>query len=507
MKRLLLDTNIAIALEDAIETSTAIAAFARASERHDLKLFVCDANYEDVARDANRVRRELTTSKLNKYLRISDAHLPSREVLASSYGAIRKPNDLCDCQLLAIANAEVVDFLISEDRDLRKRAVRAGVDDRVLNVEEALEWIAQTFEPNRVELPYIQEVAAYSVDLSDQFFDSLREDYPEFDRWFKEKCIPNHRSCWVVRLEGKLAGLVIRKEESQSEASCVGTANKILKICTFKMSPEFQGEKFGEQLLKQILWWAQRNGIELVYLTAYSKQEVLIDLLFTYGFAVTGELENGERILERQIYQQAILGTQDLTSRVEINRVCYPRVFSDSDTKGFCIPIRPAYVSRLFPEVAEMRQGRLFEEELNRTPGNTIRKVYLSRSKSKQLRAGDLVFFYMSKDPLYYRSQSITTLGVVEAVQEISGLDGLIRLTAKRSVFSLDDLRLMVEEKPTPIMVLDFLLVAHVDPAISLSELNDTEIFVGHPPQGIMNLPVPRFEKLKELLASRGIQL
>jgi hypothetical protein len=34
---------------------------------------------------------------------------------------------------------------------------------------------------------------------------------------------------------------------------------RILKVCTFKMKREYQGEKFGEQLLKKILWFAQGN--------------------------------------------------------------------------------------------------------------------------------------------------------------------------------------------------------------------------------------------------------
>ena len=45
-----------------------------------------------------------------------------------------------------------------------------------------------------------------------------------------------------------------------------------------------------------------------------------------------------------------------------------------------------------------------------RTPGNTIRKVYLCRAKITRLRPGDVLFFYVSKDERYEASQSITTI-------------------------------------------------------------------------------------------------
>ena len=56
-------------------------------------------------------------------------------------------------------------------------------------------------------------------------------------------------------------------------------------MCTFKVKPKFRGEKLGELLLKQILWFAQRNAFDLVYLTTFDSQAVLIDVLRYYGFA------------------------------------------------------------------------------------------------------------------------------------------------------------------------------------------------------------------------------
>jgi GNAT superfamily N-acetyltransferase len=195
--------------------------------------------------------------------------------------------------LLAAIDAGAVDFLVTQDNGLRRRAARCGLEEKILTVEEALSWLRQTFQERSVGLPYVIEQKAYQIDREDSIFASLREDYPKFDDWF-EKCCREHRDCWVLTIGEQIAGLVVRKEETHAEAETRNVGSKILKVCTFKVREEFRGEKFGELLLKQILWFAQRNSYDLVYLTAYAKHAFLIDLLSSYGFQETKQLPNGE---------------------------------------------------------------------------------------------------------------------------------------------------------------------------------------------------------------------
>lgn len=49
----------------------------------------------------------------------------------------------------------------------------------------------------------------------------------------------------------------------------------------------------------------------------------------------------------------------------------------------------------------------------------------------------------MSKDDSYAASQSITTVGIAEQVIDVTTTDDLIRLTAKRSGFTAEDMREM----------------------------------------------------------------
>ena len=81
------------------------------------------------------------------------------------------------------------------------------------------------------------------------------------------------------------------------------------------------------------------------------------------------------------------------------------------------------------------------------------------------------MLFYMSKDDRYAASQSITTVGVVEQVIDVTTVDDLIRHTAKRSVFSADDLSRMTPSVNSAVKTIDFLLAGHIEPPVRLDAL------------------------------------
>jgi hypothetical protein len=175
------------------------------------------------------------------------------------------------------------------------------------------------------------------------------------------------------------------------------------------------------------------------------------------------------------------------------------------------VPIRGTYHKKLFPEISYLKPLPLFlnqplarelaaslEQELR--PGNTIRKVYLCRAQVESLRPGDLLFFYLSKDSGLEESQSITTVGVVERMSECYTPEDLIRMTAKRSVFSAGELTDLQTASASPVKVIDFLLVGHSKPAIPPANLVANRVFRGRPPQSIANLGEERYARLKPML-------
>jgi predicted nucleic acid-binding protein len=359
--KLLVDTNVVIALEDPQPVQASLAELARLCNEHSIGLFVDGANYDDVSRDKNDHRREITLSKLEKFQRLRNVPLPDESILISKFGAIKSDNDRSDVRLLATLDSKAVDFLVTADIGLHKRAERAALESSVLTVEEALTWLKQSFATKPVALPYIIERKAYELSQPNAMFTSLRSDYPGFDQWF-DKCKRQHRNCWVLEIEKEVAGLVIRKDETHADAQTNHRGPRILKICTFKVQEYYQGEKFGELLLKQVLWYAQRNSYDLVYVTVFPKHAFLIALLRYYGFQETMKLQNGELVLEKPLLNGPLPNLSE--PAWDFARTNYPRFHDGPGVKKFCIPIQPDYHRRLFPEIAFGRELPLFPTDM-----------------------------------------------------------------------------------------------------------------------------------------------
>ncbi|WP_426044217.1 GNAT family N-acetyltransferase [Caulobacter sp. DWR3-1-2] len=504
--KLLIDTNIFIGLEDPKKVDPTLAEIVRKCGENAVGVFVHEAALLDIGRDKDATRRAISLSKVRKFQELKAPKVPDRATLERTFGPIRKANDEVDVALLYALQLNIVDLLITEDQGIHDRVRLTPLASRVLTSVDALVWLRRTFDPTPVAFPLINDCKAHEIDLADDLFDSLRNGYPGFDDWWA-KCVKEHRRCWTVTVENDLAGIIVRKDEARAEATVTLPGEKILKICTFKVRPEYRGEKLGELLLKQVLWYAQRNGYDLTYVTTYADQDTLIRLLEYYGFVRTASRPDGELVFEKALSKARLTveaNDQDLFTIVRTN---YPRFVTQAPAKVFCVPIQGDYHRKLFPELAFAMPLPLFPDESlllsasrDRTPGNTIRKVYLCRAATTQMMPGDVLLFYQSRSDGLIASQAITSIGVVERVSQTTELEDLIRLTAKRSVFSEAELRKMANERPTPVRIIDFLLVGHLDPSVPLATLVDEGVFNSRPPQSICALSPKQFAPIRARL-------
>jgi|SRR5690349_12239070 len=167
--KLLIDTNVVIGLEDAQPAQESFAELVHLSGEHGIGLFVDGANYDDVARDKDEARRAVPLSKLAKFQQLRGIPLPVGPALIARFGAINSGNDRSDVGFLAALDAKAVDFVVSEDIRLHRRAQRAGLGAHVFTVEEALQWLKRLFGVKAVKLPYIVERKAYEIDRSHPF--------------------------------------------------------------------------------------------------------------------------------------------------------------------------------------------------------------------------------------------------------------------------------------------------------------------------------------------------
>ena len=252
-----------------------------------------------------------------------------------------------------------------------------------------------------------------------------------------------------------------------------------------------------------------KNAFDLVYLTTFEDQKVLIRVLEYFGFERTETSASGEHTYEKPLPKE-LLTPKNGEDLFELARLNYPRFVSRPAADAFCVPIRGAYHDILFPELVPQNEndasaptGKGASTKDSRKPGNTIRKVYLCRAQTTQLMPGSVLVFYRSLSPGYPTSQSLTSVGVVEDVAYARSLKDLVRLTAKRSVYSEAQLDEFEATKDRPVKVIDFLLIGHLDPVMKLDELQHKNVFAGHPPQSICRLSPERKEVAGQIRTGR----
>lgn len=487
----LIDTNVIIGLEDNHRVQPAFAALLNLAATYKIDVLVHEAARDDIQRDRDAARRDISLSKLAKFQLLRKVRGLLTGDLERKFGPLSRPNDIVDATLLDAVERGATDFLVTEDRGLHERARRSSAElgRRLLFVADAVQLLRTTYESIASPVRHVEEIGANEIQLNDEIFDSLREDYPLFDGWWREKCVRERRSCWAVFDEG-LAGLIVRKDETGANTDATEKAAKILKVCTFKVRPEKRGVKLGELLLKKVFWFAQINNYNLVYITTYRAQTSLIDLLEYYGFKHTGTKKDGELIYEKS-FSRGVLSPLDGISNFDLNRLNYPRFVARPGVRAFGVPIKEGYHDTLYPDLRNPVQADLFELPGGGTgpkrPGNTIRKVYLCRANSGLGPPGSLLMFYKGKSQ-NPPSQALTAIGVFEDWSEAASTKDLMHLAGGRSVYSESELNDWAATAKRPVKVINYLLVAYIEPAISLEELRTLGVIPGHPPQSIFEL-------------------
>ena len=486
----LIDTNVIIGLEDDHTVQPPFAALLNLAAKHKVDVLVHEAAGEDIKRDRDVQRRDISLSKLRKFQTLKKVRGLSKEALEAEFGVLPKDNDVVDATLLNSLQIGVADFLITQDRGIHSRARRFSPElgRRVLFVADAVQLLKTTYEPVEAPLRYVEEVTANEIPITDRLFDSLREDYAPFDTWWRDKCVKERRDCWAVYDDG-LAGLIVRKDEDEKNTDATLKGKKILKICTFKVRPEKRGVKLGELLLKKVFWFAQVNKYDVAYITTYPAQVALIDLLEYYGFVHTTTKADGELIYEKQ-FSRSKLERVSGVSDFEVDRLNYPR-FITADIRAFGVPIQEDYHDTLYPDLKILPpQPDLFDPiglgGGPKRPGNTIRKVYLCRAQSKLGPAGSLLFFYKGKSK-GAPSQALTAVGIFEEFSIATSTRDLMLLTGGRSVYSEHELDEW-NAAQRPVKVINYLLAGYMEPSMNIDELRQTGVIAGHPPQSIFEI-------------------
>ncbi len=451
--RILIDTNIFIYRENDHIVPANLQRLIVAMSDAGVRILVHPKSVAELARDSDLRRREVIMSKIGNYSLLEPAPDPTIDhKFQASVGRASNQNDEIDSAILYALYRDAVTFLLTEDSRLRKKSERVALRNRVLSIDEALTVFAPKSKERALSRPpALSTIPVYSLNLSDPFFDPLKEQYPEFTEWFKKISQEGRRSFAYFEEDGSLGALMISKVEQEPIASEPPLpSKKRMKIALLKV--DHAGYKIGELFVKLAVHSAIATDCEELYLTHFVKpDDTLIDLITEYGFEVTAKTFRGEGIFVKELNPDP--GKLSKLNPVQISQKYYPIFCDSSPIKKFLVPIRPEYHEKLFVDYS-IRQTTLpeFEGQFI-VEGNTIKKAYLCNSNNRNIHKGDILLFYRSSD-----RQEITSLGVVESVHpNLRQVEDVARLVGKRTVYSISEIKNMLQ-KPTII----FLFTWHI---------------------------------------------
>ncbi len=452
--RILIDTNIIIPLEDSSKVlGESFGELVRLATEHQHQLVVHPSSLEDIRRDTDENRRKISLSRVRKYLVLENPPVLNQSELDRLGLTQTDENDRIDNEILYAIYRDAANILVTEDRGIHKKAEVLGLGDRVHYIQEATEFIKQLYATVRVSLPNIEEVYLHQIDLKDSIFDSVRNDYCDFDEWYK-RVSREGRKAWIYKADtGKLGAIAIYKEETDPIITDDDKAlrGQALKLCTFKVGEEVQGRKIGELFLKAAFRYAIANKIEHIYITMRpGKYGLLEDLCVDFGFYRFGKY----RLDDVYIKDHPIKPSADNLPALEYNKRYYPHFRCGPSQGKYIVPIIPEYHEILFPDM--QRQPSLFTYS---PVGNAIKQAYLCHAKIHGILPGDILLFYRSHD-----LQAITSIGIVEAVQEYKDPVKIMELVSKRTVYSYEEIVRMASKKTKVIL---FRTATHISKSIS----------------------------------------
>ncbi|MBE0481041.1 MAG: hypothetical protein IBX68_08680 [Dehalococcoidia bacterium] len=453
------------------------------------ELLIHPLSVQEIRRDRNKKRQAVMLSKIGAYPVLEMPPTPDNDhEFLKIIGCKNDAHDLIDNNLLYAIQKDAVDFLLTEDRDIHKKAVRVGIDSRVLLIAEALLLFRAHLQKDSVVTPpALSRKPVHSLDTNDPFFDSLKEEYQEFENWFR-KVKREGRECLVsYKDDGGIGALLIYKfEEELVDAVPRNLPKKRrVKLSTFKV--EQLGYKIGELFIKLSIDIALKDDVYEIYLTHFVRPEDrLVELITEYGFYSVGTNSRGEGVFVKRLIPELIRAKG--LSPFDITRVFYPSFYDGAKVKKFIIPIRPLYHGRLFTNYKD-RQTELQEMFFYIVEGNTIKKAYVCNSRIRNVSQGDIILFYVSE------RKKLITLGVVETVYRgLQHSSDIVKAVGKRTVYSMNEID-SISIKPS--LVILFWQYWHLDHPLSYYQLIDMGILKG-PPRSIVRIPDQHYYLIKE---------
>lgn len=429
-KTVILDTNVLIHVFDypvtATETGHRASQAHRALEKLGYTIAIAKGTYEDISR--SRSRAETRSRELERYPVVAPQDAGDLRERAESPSPM-SVSDQSDLQILAVIDQGLADWLITEDKSLKKHALKAELQN-VVTLDEFLEIIQPALTTPSIP-PEVTRPDAASINLNSPFFRSLKSSYPEFHDWWQSKVIAQDRDILLLGEPNDPRGIAVVKQHDPD----YGLPEDTAKICTFKIDKDLGGKRFGESLLSALLGALRAIPSTTAFLEV-APDNFLVSWLKNFGFYILPRKQaaNGDIVMVKDL---APTRHPDIIDPWEFHKHFGPG--RCKARRAFLIPIQTKWHERLFPdpETPTLGSGLLAE-----SCGNAITKAYICNSNIRRIQAGDLLLFVESAT-----RQRITNIGVAEDIAPFTDPIALSQYVSDRSVYPLKALKELTENK------------------------------------------------------------
>lgn len=472
---ILIDSNIFIAAEDHGTTGHAYGSAAselmRLAQKLGYSLAISHGTHADVLRAPPELRAE-RRRQLEKYNVLDEVPLSSRAQITGQFPTILDANTRADLEVLSTFLTGAADWLVTNDAKLRTRAGRCADPSKVMSLDDALDALRPLFSAG-TSLPAVTEVAAYTIPQDAPIFDSLRASYPGFDTWWTTKVARDQRRALILGDRSSPEGLAVLKPEDEQAH---GLRGKVMKMCTFKVSDDYQGTKRGELLLKAVIEHARGIGRDEVYVEVLPESAHLLEWLAEFGFnpLLGATTRLGEVVLAKQLVPDPMAAPLDPL----IHNIAFGPG-SVNPQAAHVVPVQARWHSRLLPETED--QGDMLAGTW--PCGNAIRKAYLCRSNTTHVAPGDLLLFLRTGSGV----SEITSVGVVESTLRSASPHDVVRFVSARSVYSYASIQDWCAGK-RPVLAVRFRLDRVLAPGWAASTVRSNKVMTASP-QSIAGVP------------------
>lgn len=282
-----------------------------------------------------------------------------------------------------------------------------------------------------------------NVDLSENFFDSLRDDYDGFNNWFARKASDGEKAYIIRDTAGAVQGFLYLKVEDEEHADITPALpqRRRVKVGTLKINAH--GTRLGQRFIKKMVDWAVEYSISELYVTVFNKHTQLIKLLERYGFDSWGTKTSKSG--EETVFVKTI---GRITGDLEKD---YPII--DSSKNAFLLSIYPKFHTKLFPDSILKNETPDIVKDVSSS--NSIHKIYICNLKGVEyLKRNDALVIYRTADGGAAEYTSVaTSIGVVEEIRSMFDFkteQEFLNYASPYSVFTITELQDMWKTKRYP---------------------------------------------------------